>query len=56
VRNLELARRWLIEAAIEASRSRLRPILMTSMAFMIGVVALVTSLAGGNSGDPLQFH
>ncbi|MFX6641253.1 efflux RND transporter permease subunit, partial [Acinetobacter baumannii] len=41
-RELELRGRGIVEAAIEASRLRLRPILMTSIAFIMGVVPLVT--------------
>ncbi|PTE23353.1 hydrophobe/amphiphile efflux-1 family RND transporter [Cereibacter changlensis JA139] len=37
----------LIEAAIEASRLRLRPILMTTFAFMLGVLPLATATGAG---------
>jgi HAE1 family hydrophobic/amphiphilic exporter-1 len=38
------------EAAIEASRIRLRPILMTSMAFILGVLPLVLATGAGKMG------
>ncbi len=46
-RELERQGRSLVEAAIEASRLRLRPILMTSFAFIMGVVPLVLSSGAG---------
>jgi len=47
-RELELEGRKIYEAAIEASRLRLRPILMTSIAFIAGVVPLVLSTGAGS--------
>jgi multidrug efflux pump len=46
-RELEFAGRTPVQAAIESSRLRLRPILMTSMAFVMGVVPLVLATGAG---------
>ena len=46
-RELEDHGRSIVEAALEASRLRLRPILMTSIAFIMGVVPLVFSSGAG---------
>jgi multidrug efflux pump len=46
-RELEEHGRTILEAALEACRLRLRPILMTSIAFIMGVVPLVFSHGAG---------
>ncbi|SDD71209.1 multidrug efflux pump [Paracoccus isoporae] len=46
-RVLELEGRSTVDAAIEAARLRLRPILMTSLAFILGVVPLATASGAG---------
>jgi hydrophobe/amphiphile efflux-1 (HAE1) family protein len=41
----------LIEAAVDAARQRLRPIVMTSLAFTLGVVPLAISTGAGSGGQ-----
>jgi multidrug efflux pump len=43
--------RTVIEAAVEAARLRLRPILMTSMAFILGVLPLAISNGAGSASQ-----
>ena len=40
----------LVEATVQAATIRLRPILMTSMAFILGVVPLVLATGAGENG------
>ncbi|CAN7706639.1 efflux RND transporter permease subunit [Caballeronia sp. LjRoot34] len=47
-RELEIQGRTIVQAAIEACRLRLRPILMTSIAFIMGVIPLVVSTGAGS--------
>lgn len=47
-RDLEEQGRSIVEAAVEAARLRLRPILMTSFAFCAGVIPLVFASGAGS--------
>jgi multidrug efflux pump len=47
-RELELQGRTIVDAALEASRLRLRPIVMTSIAFIAGTVPLVLAHGAGS--------
>src|SRR6202142_4341874 len=40
----------IVDAAVEAARIRLRPILMTSLAFTMGVIPLVVATGAGENG------
>ncbi|EHX3206726.1 efflux RND transporter permease subunit [Salmonella enterica] len=48
---MEKEGRGLIEATLEASRMRLRPILMTSLAFILGIMPLVISRGAGSGAQ-----
>jgi HAE1 family hydrophobic/amphiphilic exporter-1 len=41
----------IVESALEASRLRLRPILMTSFAFIVGLLPLMRATGGSASGN-----
>jgi multidrug efflux pump len=47
----QAAGRSLMESALEASRQRLRPILMTSFAFMLGVLPLAIATGAGSGAQ-----
>ena len=49
-KELEEQGKPLVHATLEAARLRLRPILMTSLAFMLGVLPLVISTGAGSGG------
>ena len=48
-KDLQLAGKGLVEATLEAVHLRLRPILMTSFAFILGVMPLVISTGAGSA-------
>jgi HAE1 family hydrophobic/amphiphilic exporter-1 len=50
-RDLRMSGRGILDAAVEASRLRFRPILMTSFAFILGVVPLVIAEGAGAAGQ-----
>ncbi|TBU96785.1 hydrophobe/amphiphile efflux-1 family RND transporter [Stutzerimonas kirkiae] len=49
-KELEERGKPLLDAVLEAARLRLRPILMTSLAFLLGVLPLVVSSGAGSGG------
>jgi len=50
-KDLQAEGRGLVEAAIEAARLRLRPILMTSLAFILGVLPLAIASGAGSASQ-----
>jgi multidrug efflux pump len=50
-RDLRSQGRTTVEAAMEAARQRLRPILMTSLAFILGVLPLAISNGAGSASQ-----
>jgi HAE1 family hydrophobic/amphiphilic exporter-1 len=50
-REIRLRGKSILEAAVEAARLRFRPILMTSFAFVLGVVPLVIAEEAGAAGQ-----
>ena len=46
----------IVDAAVESSRIRLRPILMTSLAFILGVMPLALATGAGAGGPQLGRH
>jgi len=50
-RELEASGRPALDAALEAARLRLRPILMTSLAFVLGVLPLAIASGAGSAGE-----
>ncbi|NMP29204.1 multidrug efflux RND transporter permease AcrD [Rahnella sp. SAP-1] len=49
--DLNVRGKVLLEATLEASRMRLRPILMTSLAFIFGVLPMATSMGAGSGSQ-----
>jgi hydrophobic/amphiphilic exporter-1 (mainly G- bacteria), HAE1 family len=50
-RDLHKEGRSITESAIEATRRRFRPIIMTSFAFIIGVVPLIVAFGAGSASQ-----
>ena len=55
-RELEIQGKGIVEAALEACRLRLRPIVMTSIAFIAGTVPLVLASVAGSDGTEARIH
>ncbi|HEY4542954.1 MAG TPA: efflux RND transporter permease subunit, partial [Noviherbaspirillum sp.] len=50
-KDLQAQGKGLVEATIEAAKLRFRPIIMTSLAFILGVVPLVTASGAGSASQ-----
>jgi multidrug efflux pump len=50
-RNLEVQGRTIVAAILEAARMRIRPIVMTSLAFMFGVLPLALATGAGSGAQ-----
>jgi multidrug efflux pump len=50
-KDLHASGKGLVESALEAAHLRMRPILMTSLAFMLGVLPLVVATGAGSAGQ-----
>jgi multidrug efflux pump len=50
-RELQQAGKSVLDAALEAARIRLRPIIMTSLAFILGVLPLATATGAGSAAQ-----
>ena len=53
---MEKEGKGLVESTLEASRMRLRPILMTSLAFILGVLPLAISSGAGSGTERRRYR